>query len=131
MKISKKSSLLVHIGYPKTANTTIQENIIYKLSTLNKINYLCHSEKIIKKNKLKNAILIRKLYEYIIYNKWDSEILNEINNIRKKKSSKYIISAETLSVLSENNERNRMLLSSSIYNKYNKKIFSNVFNNKK
>ena len=131
MKINKMSSLLVHIGYPKTATTTIQENIIYKLSKLNKINYLCHSEKIIKKNKLKNAILIRKIYEYIIYKKWDNEILNEINNIKKEKSLKYIISAETLSVLSENNERNRMLLSSSIHNNANriKRIFSKVFNN--
>ena len=130
MKIIKKSSLLVHIGYPKTATTTIQENIIYKLSKLNKINYLCHDEKIIKKNKLKNAILIRKIYDYILYKKWDSEILNEINNIKKSKSLNYIISSENISVFSENNERNRMLLSSSIYNNANriKKIFSNIFN---
>ena len=32
--------LLLHIGYPKTATTTLQESVFKKLFKLEKINYL-------------------------------------------------------------------------------------------
>jgi len=125
--------LIIHVGYPKTATTTFQENLIYKLSNLDKINLLIASNEVIKNFKLNNSILINYIYHYIIYNKWHDNIKNELDKIEEKKNKfKFIFSNETLSIFSEQDKinRNRVILSNTIFNnpKRIKKIFKNSFN---
>lgn len=126
----KKKTLLVHIGYPKTATTTLQENLIFQLSQKNKIGYLCHSINIKRKNNLKSSILINNIYEYIISNKLDKIGINiELEKIKKSNFSNFVISAETISHITENNIADRSYTCESIHNNPRRihKIFKNIF----
>ena len=80
-----KKKLLLHIGYPKTATTTLQENVFKNLHQAGKINYLGRNS--IKSNKFEGedyAIKLRKkgLYDKNIScnYKFHSKLLNVISD---------------------------------------------------
>jgi hypothetical protein len=84
--------LIVHIGYPKTATTTLQKFCFEKLHNDGVINYL--GKYFDESNKYS-----REIIEYILYGKMTEELNKEIEYIKKLDLSKIsIISNEDLSL---------------------------------
>jgi hypothetical protein len=88
--------LIIHIGYPKTATTSLQLNLFSGLKDLGKIEYLNH---LTNNPEYIGNIKIRKLYEYLVgytdkYDVDENKLL--FSKIDMEIS---VISAETLSIL--------------------------------
>ena len=89
--------LVVHIGYPKTATTTLQVNVFEELYKRGEIEYLNH---IGNSNGNVGKIIYKNTFDYIvgIADKLD---INELKNIREIKNKITILSNESISHVSK------------------------------
>ncbi len=86
--------LIIHIGYPKTATTTLQDLCFVKLAEEKKINYLGKYPESLSSNDVS-----RSLIRYLLYNKKDEFFDKEMNFLKSLDFTKTtILSNEDLSI---------------------------------
>ncbi len=92
--------LIVHIGYPKTATTSIQQNFFTKLMKDDKIEYLNHLN---RSDEFLGEIYCGNIISYITSQNYDkAQLENEIINIQRIKKKIAVISNENISFFSKN-----------------------------
>lgn len=96
-KIMKK--LIIHIGYPKTATTSLQLNLFSSLKRKGKIEYLNHLN---RKDDDLGEFYCRNIVAYITGMGELSKCQGELNQLSLIEKEISLISAETLSIFCEN-----------------------------
>ena len=91
--------LIIHIGFPKTATSSLQLNIFSELMATGEIEYLNHLD---LKNKKLGNISVKNIITSIIGLSTDIDYSAEIEEVSKIKHPLSIISTESISHVSEN-----------------------------
>ena len=99
-KLHKK--LIVHIGYPKTASTTMQVNFFGKLMKSNKVIGIAHLPGL---TNYENGVEIHNCYNYIYTGKKNnSKIEEELKKIKKINQKISVFSSESLAWIAEDSK---------------------------
>ena len=107
-KFDKK--LIVHIGYPKTASTTLQLNLIGELIRLNKIFCIAHVPGLTG-YAYKNKLNIYNCYDYILTGKKNnSKIKEELKNLGKINKKISVLSSESLAWVAQDTQKDHSKL---------------------
>ncbi|WP_044208227.1 sulfotransferase domain-containing protein [Flammeovirga sp. OC4] len=91
--------LIVHIGYPKTATTSLQLNLFTKLYKDNEIEYLNHLN---KKSELFGNLYCGNIIKYITGIDNDIKYSKELIAIKESNKKCFVISNENISFFCEN-----------------------------
>ena len=91
--------LLIHIGYPKTATSTLQLNLFSKLCKEGQIEYLNH---LVKSNPNFGNIKCTKIIAYVLGQTDSTEFQDEIDGIKSITNTTTVISNENISFFEEN-----------------------------
>ena len=93
--------LIIHIGYPKTASTTLQLNLMGKLIKLKKILCLAHAPEL-PGYAYKNKLNIHNCYNYILSGKKNNDKINkELKNLQRINQKVSLLSSESLAWIAE------------------------------
>lgn len=93
-----KKRLIIHIGYPKTATTSLQFNLFGDLMRDGKIEYLNHLN---RKEDYLGSTEVKNIVKYITSNISSSSVKRELDILKKMPSKDYLISSENISFFYE------------------------------
>jgi hypothetical protein len=94
----KEKKLIVHIGYPKTATSTLQLNLFSKLSKDGKIEYLNH---LAKPDPNFGELKCTKIIAFVLGQTDNTDFEDEIEAITKIEKATTVISNENISFFEE------------------------------
>lgn len=97
--MTEKNRVIIHIGLPKTASTTLQDRLFYDLSQKGIINYLGNS--LNDFSELPNGKKLKKCYKIFLEEVLNSEITHNSFMYNCSKSKTNILSEEWLSLPDE------------------------------
>ncbi|WKN32549.1 hypothetical protein PZB74_04220 [Porifericola rhodea] len=92
-------ALVVHIGYPKTATTSIQLNLLAALHSAGKIEYLNHLN---KESDYLGPFYCRNVLNYVMSGEYTMDVEKELNELKKIDSDISVVSNENISFFCEN-----------------------------
>lgn len=92
-------TLIVHIGYPKTATTSIQLNLLAGLYSEGKIEYINHLNKEVD---YAGHFYCRNVLNYIMGGEYTTDVATELEELKKIDANVSVISNENISFFCEN-----------------------------
>ena len=102
--------LIIHIGYPKTASTTLQINLLGRLIKLKKILCLAHISGL-QDYAYKNKLDIHNCYKYILTGKKNkNKVKEELKKVDKINQKVSLLSSESIAWIGEDTQSNHSKL---------------------